>query len=266
LTQKYISNGGTGELDIAPGQEHKKTWLDKHEAKLAHQPTLPFKPEEIKPSRPKPYAGSPIKGQYFYDTKKGIDFFTNLLKEESNIKLTSQRIAEIDKLGKEMKKSVLKYHESKVKKIEAMDPTTYPSNQPDLRGRLLEIERLEKDLEPEKKKPSAWPTIYKSMTPLEKGQWNAEQRRKNQEKRDMNHEPTKDLNKDIAAETNRTMNRALENIRQIRLERERLKKIPEVKFEIKKEPPAGLHETFTKDKLLEGSILKQIEEEPDEKI
>tara|TARA_Y100000034_G_scaffold18895_1_gene21059 strand:- start:148 stop:591 length:444 start_codon:yes stop_codon:yes gene_type:complete len=147
-----------------------------------------------------------------------------------------------------------------------MDPTTYPSNQPDLRGRLLEIERLEKDLEPTKKKPSVWPTIYKSMTPLEKGQWNSEERRKNQEQGKTNHGPTEDLNKDIAAETNRTMNRALENIRQIRFEREKLKKIPEVKFEIRKEPPAGLHETFTKDKLLEGSILKQIEKEADEKI
>ena len=104
------------------------------------------------------------------------------------------------------------------------------------------------------------------MTPLEKGQWNSEERRKNQEQGKTNHGPTEDLNKDIAAETNRTMNRALENIRQIRFEREKLKKIPEVKFEIRKEPPAGLHETFTKDKLLEGSILKQIEKEADEKV
>lgn len=44
-----------------------------------------------------------------------------------------------------------------------------------------------------------------------------------------------------------------------------MKKIPEVKLEIIKPEPAGLHETFTQDKLLEGSILKQIAED-NEKI
>ena len=44
-----------------------------------------------------------------------------------------------------------------------------------------------------------------------------------------------------------------------------MKKIPGVKLEIRKPEPAGLHETFTQDKLLEGSILKQIAED-NEKI
>ena len=35
-----------------------------------------------------------------------------------------------------------------------------------------------------------------------------------------------------------------------------MKKIPEVKLEIRKPEPVGLHEAFTKDALLIGSILK----------
>ena len=41
--------------------------------------------------------------------------------------------------------------------------------------------------------------------------------------------------------------------------------LPASKFEFKKEEPAGLHETFTKDRLIIGDILKQIEED-NEKI
>jgi hypothetical protein len=57
------------------------------------------------------------------------------------------------------------------------------------------------------------------------------------------------------------MNNELESIRQMRREAERLRRIPEFKFKTRKPEPAGLHETFTQDKLLEGSILKQIRED-----
>ena len=56
MSGKYILNNGTGELDIIPGQENKRTWLDKHEAKLGvplNQPVLPFNPNEIKFNLPK---------------------------------------------------------------------------------------------------------------------------------------------------------------------------------------------------------------------
>ena len=65
------------------------------------------------------------------------------------------------------------------------------------------------------------------------------------------------------------LNNNLEDIRQIRRDAENLRTLRElptkVNFEIRKQEPYGLHETFTKDKLLEGSILIQIKED-NEKI
>ena len=150
----------------------------------------------------------PIKKPYFYDTKEGIDHFTKLLVEENPKKLSDKEKQEIHQLGKDMKRSVLDYHANKLKKFDNLDPTTYPSD-PAQRGTLLEIGKLEKDLEvppgqrkprrniwdafvknkgvmPEltaeerirAKGPSDWDIIYGSMSPQEKGTWNAEQRRK----------------------------------------------------------------------------------------
>ena len=215
MSGKYILNNSTGELETMPGQEHKKTWLDKHEASLGvplDQPVLPFKPQEIKPTKEvKPLVVTP----FFPDTKKGIDHFTNILKQESNVKLTPARVKEIDKLNYDMKKSARDYHMDKVKPFDRLNPKTYPST-PENRGRLLEADRLTKDIEPERfndkilkrgkyepkkrnywdhfrktgkileptkeeiartKGPSTWDIIYDSMTPIEKGQWNAEKRK-----------------------------------------------------------------------------------------
>ena len=245
------------------------------------QPTLPFKPGEIKPS--------PVKKPFVYDTKEGIDFFTKTLKEEANHKLSPKENSDIDKLNRDMKSSVLKQHIKTLQPFDSLNRETYPSR-PEVRGKLLEMDKLEKDLEPPKrdhfkhyvktgkfleptkeeikrsKLPSTWDVIYQNMTPLEKGQWNAEQRKKG-----MNGKTGDPITKTIPKEVNQIMNNELANIRRMRRDAETLRQMrrdaerPERKFEMKKEEPAGLHETFTKDKLLEGSILKQIRED-NEKI
>jgi len=250
------------------------------------QPTLPFNPEEIKPAK-RPF---PIKKPFISDTKEGIDFYTKTLKEEATHKLSPQENANIDKMNRDMKRAVLKDHIKTLKPFDNLDRSTYPSR-PEVRGKLLEIDKLEKDLYPPKrdhfkhftktgefleptkeeirrsKLPSTWDVIYQNMTPLEKGQWNAEQRKKG-----MNGKTGDLLPKEEAKEIiDINLNNNIEDIRQIRRDAETLRQmsrdaeLPERKFEIKKEEPAGLHETFTKDRLIIGDILKQIEED-NEKI
>ena len=154
----------------------------------------------------------PIRKPYFYDTKEGVDHFTKLMIEDSPKKLSDKEKQEIHQLGKDMKKSALDYHAKKLKKFDNLDPTTYPSD-PAQRGTLMEIGKLEKDLElppgqrkpkrniwdefvknkgvmPEltaeerirAKGPSDWDVIYGSMSPQEKGTWNAEKRREKLQK------------------------------------------------------------------------------------
>jgi|TARA_B100001079_G_C16388373_1_gene505570 hypothetical protein len=117
---------------------------------------------------------SPIKKPYIYDTKEGIDFFTKTLKEESTEKLTPEKNAEIDKLNTDMKKSVLKNHLGKIKPWDQDDPQTYPSLNPELRGRMLEASKLEADLEPteqrrkkfEQAKENPKPVVFNDPTPF----------------------------------------------------------------------------------------------------
>jgi hypothetical protein len=201
----------------------------------------------------------PIKTPFFPDTKAGVDHFTKTLKEDQST--TPAKAKEIDKLGVMMKRSVLDYHIKSVKKFDSHDASTYPSR-PEVRGKLLEIEKLEKDLEPTKKRPSTWDVIYQSMTPIEKGQWNREQRAKG-----MNGKTGDPLPKEETKEIlDLDLNNHLEDIRQIRRDAEdlrtlRQRQLPERKIAIRKPEPAGLHETFTQDKLTEGSILKHIRED-----
>ena len=155
----------------------------------------------------------PVQKPYYYDTKDGIDHFTKLLVEENPKKLSPKELQDIDKLGKDMKRAVLDHHIKTVKPFDNFDSSTFPSD-PKVRGKLLEIEKLEKDLTPPKPRsrtgnPSGrdywkeyvasggkklpevspedrnqlsasdtWKGIYEGMTPFEKGQWNAEQRKK----------------------------------------------------------------------------------------
>jgi hypothetical protein len=243
-------NSGENKPKVVRQLEALKKWA---------QPTLPFKSEENKPS--------PIKKPFVYDTKEGIDFLTKTLKEEATHKLSPQENANIDKMNRDMKRSVLKDHIKTLKPFDNLDRSTYPSR-PEVRGKLLEIEKLEKDLEPTKKRPSTWDVIYQSMTPIEKGQWNSEQRRNKQERlkeEQEDQESDQDLTKTIPNEVNQIMNSEIESIRKMRMDAEKIRELPERRLEIKKTIPAGLHETFTQDKLLEGSILRQIKED-NEKI
>ena len=187
-----------------------------------------------------------------------------------------------------MKRSALDHHVKTLKPFDSLDNETYPSR-PEVRGKLLEIDKLEKDLEPPKrdhfkhyvktgkfleptkeeiertKLPSTWDVLYQGMTPFEKGQWNAQQRKKG-----MNGKTGDPITKTIPKEVNQVMKNELDNIRRLRRDVENLQeeKLLQMRRETerfgiikKKEEPAGLHETFVKDKLLEGSILKQIKED-----
>ena len=237
-------NSGENKPKVVRQLEALKKWA---------QPTLPFKSEENKPS--------PIKKPFVYDTKEGIDFLTKTLKEEATHKLSPQENANIDKMNRDMKRSVLKDHIKTLKPFDNLDRSTYPSR-PEGRGKLLEMDKLEKDLEPTKKRPSTWDVIYQSMTPIEKGQWNREQRAKG-----MNGKTGDPLPKEETKEIlDLDLNNHLEDIRQIRRDAEdlrtlRQRQLPERKIAIRKPEPAGLHETFTQDKLTEGSILKHIRED-----
>ena len=102
--------------------------------------------------------------------------------------------------------------------------------------------------------PSMWSQIYDGMSPHQKGSWNAEYRKKGfNGKTGDSLEP---ITKTIPKEVNQIMNIELDNIRQMRMEAEEIRNVPERILEIKKKERAGLHEDFVKEKLLVGSILK----------
>ena len=262
------------------------------------QPTLPFNPGEIKPTK-KPLVQTP----FFPDTNEGVDHFIKYAKFDHAD--NPKKIKELDDLGTKMKRSLINDYTKELKPFDNLDKRTYPSD-PKQRGKLLEIGKLEKALEPERyndkilkrgkyepkkakrnywdhfrktgrileptkeeikrtKGPSDWEIIYESMTPIEKGQWNLEKRKQGLNGKTGDPLPKEEPKKvpDI------NLNNNLEDIRQIRRDAENLRTLRElptkVNFEIRKQEPYGLHETFTKDKLLEGSILKQIKED-NEKI
>ena len=259
------------------------------------QPTLPFNPGEIKPTK-KPLVQTP----FFPDTNEGVDHFIKYAKFDHAD--NPKKIKELDDLGTKMKRSLINDYTKELKPFDNLDKRTYPSD-PKQRGKLLEIGKLEKALEPERyndkilkrgkyepKKakrnywdhfrkngrileptkeemkrvsgPSDWEIIYQSMTPIEKGQWNAEKR-----KQGMNGRTGDPLPKEEPKKTPEiNLNNSLEDIRQLRRDAENLQQLrhlpTKVNYEIRKpEPVVGLHENFVKDKLLEGSILKQIKED-----
>ena len=88
----------------------------------------------------------PIKKPFYYDTKEGIDHFTKILVDENPKKLSDKEKEDIYKVGRDMKRAALEDHAEKLKKFDNLDPSSYPSD-PIQRGRLLEIGKLEKDLE-----------------------------------------------------------------------------------------------------------------------
>ena len=193
------------------------------------------------------------KSNYPFDTPQRIDHVTKIMKEEADHKLSSKENKDIDILNKEMKLSVLKDEIGGLRKYDNLDRTSYPSD-PEQRRRLKNIDKLEKSLGYNSAEINA---PYK--------QQHFTDRIQEQDRRKKQQESKQDLTKTIPEEVNQIMNNELESIRQMRREAERLRRIPEFKFKTRKPEPAGLHETFTQDKLLEGSILKQIKED-NEKI
>ena len=102
--------------------------------------------------------------------------------------------------------------------------------------------------------PHMWDQIYDGMSPHEKGSWNAEYRKKGFNGK--TGDALEPITKTIPKEVNQIMNIELDNIRQMRMEAEEIRNVPERILEIKKKERAGLHEDFVKEKLLVGSILK----------
>tara|TARA_Y100000310_G_C20353694_1_gene655598 strand:+ start:72 stop:725 length:654 start_codon:yes stop_codon:yes gene_type:complete len=111
------------------------------------------------------------------------------------------------------------------------------------------LEKLDKQ-----RGPSMWSQIYDGMSPHEKGSWNAEYRKKGFNGK--TGDALEPITKTIPKEVNQIMNIELDNIRQMRMGAEEVRNIPERKLETRKPELAGLHEDFTREKLLIGSILK----------
>ena len=137
---------------------------------------------------------SPIKKPFIFDTPQGVDHVTKTLAEDSIEKMTPFKKDQLDKLNREMKLSLLQSEEQSLKKFQNEDSSTFPSD-PEQRGKLMNIQALEKSLNirPDswqrfvktgalplaEKKPDLWKDVlYKGMSPIERGQWNAEQRKK----------------------------------------------------------------------------------------
>jgi|TARA_B100000315_G_scaffold242470_1_gene264681 hypothetical protein len=136
----------------------------------------------------------PIKKPYYYDTPQGVDHVTKKLEEDNIENLTPFKKDQLDKLNRDMKLSLLKSEEATLKEFKNDDPKSYPSD-PVQRGKLMNIQALEKSLNirPDswkrfvktgaipigKKEPDLWTdVIYPGMSPVEKGKWNLEQRKK----------------------------------------------------------------------------------------
>ena len=140
----------------------------------------------------------PIKKPYAFDTPEGVDHVTKTMAEDNIEKLTPFKKDQLDKLNREMKLSLLKSEEQTLKKFQNEDPSSYPSD-PEQRGKLMNIQALEKSLGIRhdswrqfvktgalplaKKEPRLWEdVIYPSMSPQEKGTWNAQKRRQKLQK------------------------------------------------------------------------------------
>jgi hypothetical protein len=224
---------------------------------------------------------NPIKTPYFFDTPKGVDHVTKTVVENSSKKLTPIEIADMNKLNRDTKLSLLKSEEQSLKKFMNEDPSTYPSD-PVQRGKLLNIEKLEKSLGIRsdswkrlvktgaipigKKEPDLWKdVIYKSMTPQEKGTWNAEQRKKgyNGKTGDKLYTPAQDALKNVIKGETKTK---IEIKPEISIPLPIIRKQPELPFDpplpkFERKNMSGIHEGFVREKLREGEILKQIEKE-----
>jgi len=110
-----------------------------------------------------------------------------------------------------------------------------------------------------------WDAIYKSMSPIEKGQWNAEQRKKKQkyDTETMDQEKP-ELTKQIIKGIEEQHQKSLKDFQTgPRFPQDQMED-PFVNY--KPQPKYGLHESFVKNKLYEGNFIKQLNKEIDEEI
>ena len=251
------------------------------------QTTPPFNSEEIKPSKPKlddrgyPTEASPEQMAVMHDKVMINRFITgaNKFGEYQEPKTTMQ-------LRREAHQQKIKDNLEK-KKIaqQTIKPEPRKYTQGSERDHFKYFSKYKETLEPTKeeieraKEPSMWDTIYDSMSPQEKGSWNAEQRKKGMNGKtadpigpgavvskpfpadaftlSTDQGPNQNLNAAIPKEVNQIMNNEIENIRQMRMDAERLRGIPERKLETRKPELAGLHEDFTREKLQIAAILRE---------
>ena len=259
----------------------------------------------------------PIKEPFLYDTKRGIDYFTQeLLIDQNHKKLSDKEKQEIHKLGRDMKKAALDNHIRTVKPMDNLDPKSYLSD-PLQRGKILEIDKLKKDLAPKladlpivrdninKKpvkrnywdatmelnvgnkgpmklpkltpeeikranEPNTWDVIYESMSPIEKGQWNAEKRKEKEQRKKEEDEdkaaakltPVR-MARDVVdhINTSTTVNRDFksDNYYPGAISTEDSISHMPVRHALRpKEPETGLSKEFTRNKLAEGKLLKDV--------
>ena len=248
---------------------------------------------------------SPIKTPFFFDTPKGVDHVTKTVIENSSEKLTPKELTDINRLNRDTKLSLLKSEEQSLKKFINEDPSSYPSD-PVQRGKLLNIEKLEKSLAIRsdswkrlvktgplpigKKQPDLWKdVIYPSMSPQEKGKWNLEQRKKgyNGKIGDKLYTPAQDALDNVIKGTIKKENfspiefapgkMAKEVVDHINTSRsavpdfksdnyypgaisteDSISNMP-VRHALRpKEPETGLSKEFTRNKLAEGKLLKEV--------
>jgi len=251
------------------------------------QTTLPFSPEENKPSKPKlddrgyPTEASPEQMDILHDKVmtnryiSGANKFGEYPKPKTTMQL--RREAHQQKI-KDNQKKIKDNREKKKTDKELIKRALEESSEAVVKNPHMQKAITDAEIQKKIDKirgPSDWELIYDGMSPQEKGSWNGEQRKKgfNGKTADpigpssVSSRPfpanaftlstDQSSTTTIPKEVNQIMNNEIENIRQMRMDAERLRGIPERKIEIKKKEPAGLHEDFVREKLLIGSILRE---------
>ena len=105
--------------------------------------------KEIKPDKSQQFTSlksAAIQKPFFPDTVEGVNHFIKYAKMDAKDSKSKQ---ELDQLAVTMKKSLLEDYKKETAGFDRLNPKTYPSD-PRKRGKLLEIDNLTRDLEPER--------------------------------------------------------------------------------------------------------------------
>ena len=254
------------------------------------QTTLPFNPEENKPSKPKlddkgyPTEASPEQMAVLHDKVmtnryiSGANKFGEYPKPKTTMQL--RREAHQQKI-KDNQKKIKDNREMKKTDKELIQWALEESSETVVKNPYLKKAITDAEIQEKLDKlrgPSDWQVIYDGMSPQEKGSWNTEQRKKGFNRKTADPIGSRAVSSrpfpadaftlstdqgsttTIPKEVNQIMNNEIENIRQMRMDAERLRRMPERKIAIRKPEPAGLHEDFVREKLQIGSILKEADE------